>query len=108
MEKGIIGLTESIKFGNEEVMAKVDTGAARSSIDVNLAKKLGLTNDLWDITKVKSSNGVQYRPVIRTMVRVAGNKMPLTLTVADRSNLKYKVLLGVNLLKNKFLVDTSI
>lgn len=57
MVKPIIGLIEPVEIMNTTVLAKIDTGANRSSIDLSLARKLGLTNDLWGISKVKSANG---------------------------------------------------
>jgi len=107
MAKPIIGLIEPVKVMDKKFLAKVDTGAKRSSMDLSLARKLGLTNDLWGIRKVKSANGEEYRPIIKTKIRVANRLMPATFTITRRENLKHKILIGVNILKRGFIVDIS-
>lgn len=107
MVKPIIGLIEPVKVMDKKFLAKVDTGAKRSSMDLSLAKKLGLTKELWGIRKVKSANGEEYRPVIKTKISVANRIMPATFTITRRENLKHKILIGVNVLKNGFIIDSS-
>jgi len=80
------------------VMARIDTGAFRSSIDKSLAKQLGLLkkeNILWkDRFEYRSALGVQARPVIGFTFWLAGRKIQSSASVADRSKMKYKVLIG--------------
>ena len=109
--KIIIGLTENIRLmsnngSREEIVAKVDTGATKSSIDSKLASKL----KLGPITRtkiVKSAQGNQLRPIIEAVILLAGKKMKSEFTLADRSHMRYKVLVGINILENGFLVDPS-
>lgn len=107
MTKPIIGLIEPVKVMDRKILAKVDTGAKRSSMDLSLARKLGLTKDLWGIKKIKSANGEEYRPVIKTRVKFANRVLPATFTITRRENLKHKILIGVDVLKNGFIVDAS-
>jgi len=107
MVKPIIGLIEPVKVMDKKFLAKIDTGAKRSSMDLSLARELGLTKSLWGIRKVKSSSGEAYRPVIRTKICLANQTMPATFTIAKRGNLKHKILIGVNLLKKGFIIDSS-
>lgn len=107
MVKHIIGLVEPVKIMKKKILAKVDTGAKRSSMDLSLAKKLGLTKELWGIKKVKSANGEEYRPIIKTKIKIANRNIPATFTISKRENLKHKVLLGTNILKRGFMVDIA-
>ena len=92
------------------VLTRIDTGAFRSSIDKTLAKKLGLlkkTNILWkDRFEYRSATGLQSRPVIGLTFWLAGRKIKSAASVADRSKMKYSVLIGRNDLAG-FLVRPS-
>lgn len=140
----VIGLREKVLLVGkndvkEEVKAKIDTGADYSSIDRELAEKLGFkemlawfdalalpTNvpressekvleelrgeylskhpDLADISLVYAANGMTVRPKIRLGFELGGRKILSTSSVADRSRLAYKMLVGRNDLKS-FLID---
>ncbi len=102
-EKGIktIGSLELVKVlgvdgQKEEVWAKIDTGAWRTSIDTTLAEKLGLLreeNILW--TKIwKSSLGKEKRPAIELNFYLAGRKIKTIAVIADRQNLKRQIIIG--------------
>ncbi len=102
-EEGIktINFREKVKiidaYGNKvEADAKIDTGAWRTSIDKELAKNLGLlsqSNILW--TKVfKSSLGKEIRPVINLKFYLAGRLVRTIASIADRSGLKVKLIVG--------------
>jgi alpha-L-glutamate ligase-like protein len=93
----------------KKVMAKMDTGAWRTSISQDLAKELGLlekNNILWT-KKVKSSLGMEERPVINLTFWLAGRKIVTPASVAKRMALKFPVIIGRKNLKG-LLVDPHI
>jgi len=79
-----------------EVLAKIDTGAWRSSIDKDFAKKYGLLekdNILW--TKVfKSSLGAEERPVINISFYLAGKRVNTIASISNRKGLKKIFIIG--------------
>lgn len=100
-EPKIISLIEEIKIVAQDksrvsVMAKVDTGADRSAIDEELAKKLGLLSDDNIIYQVRyrSALGKHRRPVIALEYYLAGQKINSMVSVTDRAKLRTKFLIG--------------
>ena len=76
--------------------AKLDTGAWRTSIDESLAQNLGLINPgniLWT-RRIKSSLGVNERPVINLTFWLKGKKIETLAGVTSRIHLKKPVLIG--------------
>lgn len=109
--KIVVGLTENIKVisnnrNDKQIVAKVDTGATRSSIDIKFASKLNL-GPIIKSKMVKSASGNKLRPVIEVEIIIAGRKIKSEFTLADRTHMKYDVLIGVNVLKRGFLVNPS-
>jgi len=107
----VIRLIENIELissngYSERVIAKVDTGATKSSIDTQLATKLKL-GPIIKSKVVKSAHGNQLRPVIEAEIILAGKRMKSEFTLADRRHMKFKVLIGVNILENEYLIDPS-
>jgi len=132
--KTTIGTLDKIdlpSFGLYDIPCKIDTGANTSAIhchSVKLVEKEGeqwLSFHLLDPTHseynnqkfwtqqfgetiVKSSFGQKvYRYVIRTEVVLFGETFSADFTLADRENMKYPILLGKKLLKNRFVVDVA-
>lgn len=106
MQEGIKTLKslEEVKIYNVDktkslkVMARVDTGAVRSSIDKSLAAELGLLvekNILWKDV-YRSANGTQERPVIKIAYAVAGKRIYSSVSVTDRSKMSARFLMGRN------------
>lgn len=108
--KTLIGLTEPIimfsKEGKRTIASKIDTGASKSSIDVNLASQLKL-GPIIKSKLVKSAAGNKLRPVIESIIVLAGKKIKAEFTLADRWHMKYRVLIGQNILKYGYLIDPS-
>ena len=134
IEKRIIGTLDKVdfpEFSLEGVECKIDTGAATSAIhchEVRVTEKEGeqfLSFRLLDpehpdynekryqtkhfsLRKIRSSNGqLEDRYVIKTLVVIFGRELKAEFTLADRVKMRYPVLLGKKLLKNKFLVDVA-
>ncbi|MBI4016187.1 MAG: ATP-dependent zinc protease [Candidatus Aenigmarchaeota archaeon] len=107
--KTLIGLTEEVKIIGahaKRVVARIDTGATRSSIDIGLAKELGI-GPLIRTVKVKSATGSSVRDVVKAKIIIAERKINASFNLADRRHMKYRVLVGQNILKRGFLIDTT-
>jgi hypothetical protein len=130
-EKKIIGNKELISIIDLDLYdldAKVDTGADSNALhcddifvdNENIVhfklldkvhpayngKKIAIP--LYKMKKVRSSNGeFQKRPSIRVKVDFFGKKYVTVISLTDRSDMKFPMLLGKNFLVNKFLVDVS-
>ena len=108
--KVVIGLTEKVNVnhqkGRKAVIAKIDTGATKSSIDTNLAAELKL-GPVIKSKLVKSAHGSKLRPIIEATIELAGKKIKSEFTLADRAHMKYRILIGQNILKDGFLIDPS-
>lgn len=131
-EKKIIGATEIVHFpelGWKDVAARVDTGAATSSIhcarvrvverggkallNIYLDAKKGAPQEVVSVADFKertvrnSFGHTEKRYIIKTVIVVAGRKVRTEFSLADRCTMSYPVLLGRRLLKGRFLVDVS-
>jgi len=126
----IIGRRELVKFPELSLQvldAKIDTGAYTSSIHChsihieedtvtcvfldpehpNYTGKAH-TFPITKKVKVRSSNGEQEeRAMIQTNIEVLGATYNIRLTLTDRSDMRYPVLIGRYFLKKKFLVDVT-
>jgi hypothetical protein len=63
-----------------------------------------------DVAKVKSAflDEVRTRPLVRGIVEIAGARFTLPVTVNDRSDMRYPVLVGMDILKTgRFLIDPT-
>lgn len=86
----------------EEVAARIDTGAFRSSIDEGLAQKLGLLakeNILWNEGEkyaYRSAQGRESRKIIGLTMWLAGRRIKTSASVADRSKVEHQLLVGRN------------
>lgn len=80
---------------SEEFLAKVDTGAYSSSIDEQLAERLGLEKKS-ELRTVRSALGEQERETVLGIITLTTTPvtLPISFSVADRSHLKYPILLG--------------
>jgi hypothetical protein len=130
----LIGRRELLDFPELELFAiegKVDTGAYTSAIhckDISVKtvdeipvlcftllddshpeyseKEYQFRN--FDRKKIKNSFGdMEERYVIRTVVKLGKKKIRTVLSLSDRENMRYPVLVGRRLLKSKFIVDVN-
>jgi hypothetical protein len=132
MEKKIVGRREIISIIDLELFnldAKVDTGADSNALhcdhieisddEQNVSFTLldevheayhgkRMTFPLYKIKKVKSSNGqLQLRPSIKVTVEFFGKKYKSVISLTDRSDMKFPMLIGRKFLKDRFLVDVA-
>jgi len=131
IEKKIIGKKELISILDLELYdldAKVDTGADSNALhcddifvdednivhfklldEVHEAyhgKKMQIP--LYEMRKIKSSNGtIQDRPSIKVKVDFFGEKYDTVISLTNRADMKYPMLIGRKFMANKFLVDIS-
>jgi hypothetical protein len=130
----IIGRRERIdlpSLGLKGLKAKIDTGAFSSSIHCHkiYTKKIKkikylyfnlldpshpkYAQTLYEICdfkqkKIKNSFGhTETRYVIKLPILIAGQIIETSFSLSDRSEMKYPILLGRDLLRGKFLVDVS-
>ena len=127
--KQIIGRREIVDFpelGLSGISAKIDTGAYSSTLhcrDIKVSdeqqkilsfKVLGSPEKEihfkeFSQKKIKNSFGeAEKRYVIKTKIKIAGRMIKSIISLTDRGNMGYPVLIGRKLLKNKFMVDVSI
>jgi len=129
----LIGSTDRIDFpdfGLADVAAKVDTGAYTSALhctDVQLVptgdrhqlrftivagpanQRRRLSADIFKYKTIKNSFGQsEKRFVVQTRVRILGRTIRAEFSLADRGRMRFPVLLGRKLLRNKFVVDVSL
>lgn len=110
-KKDVVGLSESVTIigidKSKTIRARIDTGADICSIDTKLAKQLNL-GPVERVKKIKSAHGVKERPILRVRLQIKKRRFAnVRFSIADRRHLKYKVLIGKNILRNGFLVDPS-
>lgn len=109
-ERILIGMVEDVEVRHdgvsEALKARIDTGATKSSIDYKLASHLKL-GPVVESRLVKSAHGSKLRPVIEVTISIRGKEVTEKFTLADREHMKYKVLVGQNVLKKGFLIDPN-
>merc|ERR1711879_593312 len=63
---------------------------------------------LYKIKKVKSSNGkIQIRPSIKVTTEFFGKKIKSVISLTNRADMKFPMLIGRRFLNKRFLVDVS-
>jgi len=108
---GVIGFIEDLVVSGtrdtQNVLAKSDTGATRTSIDAQLAAEIG-TGPIKDIVRVRSGSSKKgkTRPVVDVVVGVGGTQHTVTASVEDRSHMDYPLLLGRDILEH-YHVDVT-
>lgn len=106
MDKIVIGRVEKVRVNDKEFLAKIDTGAYKNSICSSISNKLNLKP--VKETKIRNAQGSYVRKVVEAELIIRGKKFKTEFTIADRSNLKYDILIGRGILKGNFVVDPSV
>lgn len=118
-------------LGVERIKAKIDSGAKTSAIhayDIQLFSDRGAPHvsfmlrpeqrrskpavecvaEIQDERMVRSSNGhLQRRLVIEVDISLGGSTWPIELTLADRDHMGFRMLLGREAIRRRFLIDTN-
>lgn len=80
--------------GDVDILAKVDTGAYSTSIDSDFFHSLKLNEEVLKKRLVKNVHGVSDRDVYEIDIIIKGQRISCELNVSDRSNMKYKMIIG--------------
>lgn len=125
----LIGRREIIDFpqlGIFGVEAKIDTGAYTSSLHcenihlnyenskpilyftIVLGEEKVFKFEEFSQKKIKNSFGeMEERFVIKTIIHIGRKKILSAISLSNRDNMRYPVLIGRRLLKGKFLIDVN-
>ena len=133
-ELPVIGWREWVAFPElalGRIKAKVDTGARSSSLHALEIQEFNRDGEDWvrfqvqpvqhkvekiieaearvlDFRKVRSSSGkAEVRPVIVTRVGLLGVEWDVELTLADRQKMGFRMLLGREAIRNRFVVHSG-
>ena len=123
-----VGLPE---LGVGKIKAKTDTGARTSTLHAYYVEPFQREGEDWvrfglhplqhrddrtiecearvhDQREVTDSGGhTEQRYVIRTMAQLADIQWPIELTLTNRDNMRFRMLLGRTALNERFIVDPS-
>lgn len=130
----VIGWREWVRIpdlGIKIIKAKVDTGARSSSLHAFGLREFERDGERWvrfnvhpvqrksnpeiiaeakilEFRSVRSSSGkANRRPVIVTNVELLGTTWPVELTLANRDEMGFRMLLGREAFRRRFLVDAG-
>lgn len=103
----VIGFIEEVKLENGKTyLAKIDTGADSSSIDELLIEEIG-EKEIVSHKIIRSALGRVRRPTMMINIEMKGIKFYEKFSISDRRNLKYKILIGKDILRKEgFLIDS--
>jgi hypothetical protein len=117
------------ELGIPAIKTKVDTGARTSALHAFRLREWRLNGDAWvsfevhpeqrslrgaiavecpvsGWRRVRSSNGlVQHRPVIRTTIGLVGHLWPVDITLTNRDEMGFRMLIGRAAIRQRFVVD---
>lgn len=131
----IIGRTDKADFPELElrnINIKVDTGAFTSSIHCHDIKEIELNGEKYiefklldpshtkykdtifktknyKVKSIKSSFGsIEERYIITTKIVIFAQEYPIELSLSERSDMKFPILLGRKFLNKEFIVNSSL
>ncbi len=128
----VIGWREWLRLPElhvHHIKAKIDTGARSSSLhasdividdrggvqfvrfsihpfQLRTSKVVSAEAQVLEFRPIKSSNGqIDMRPVIMTTLKMMGQKWQIELTLTDRADMGFRMLLGREAFRGRFLID---
>ncbi len=134
LQKDVIGWREWVSLPDlaiDHIKAKVDTGAKTSALHAFYVEPFERDDMAWvrfgvhplqapsdlvidceapvkEVRRVTDSGGhAEMRPVIETTMMIRGEKRVIELTLTDRENMMFRMLLGRSALKRRFVVDSG-
>ena len=127
-KKDIIGRLERVdipEFNLSGIEAKIDTGAYNGAIHVSLVSEFERDGKDWIRfvlldedhpefhnkvyeKSIRSSNGtVQHRYMVPATIVLKGKELKAKLSLTNRKDLRYPILLGRKIIKKHFIIDAS-
>ncbi len=124
--KTIIGAVEKVRVipGNMVMRARIDTGATTTSLGVDEMEIVNEDGVDWAVVKIddltmkykvvkfirikQHGSESKRRPVVRLRLILGNVSESVNVTLADRSNFKYQLLIGRNFIYDRFIVDVSL
>lgn len=130
----IIGRSDKADFPElslSDIKIKIDTGAYTSSIHSHDIKELEIDGEHYILFQILDPTHPQYRDkeyktksfkkkvvknsfgeseerfVVKTTIILFGEEYPIHLSLSERSDMKYPILIGRRLLNKRFIVDSS-
>lgn len=130
-DKRIIGWLEDASINSHalKIKAKIDTGAAVSSLNAKIMRNFKRDGEKWVSFRVKNKAGKSIslerrvtrivkikrklalpikRPVIELEICIGNVYRELEVNLANRENFDYSLLIGRNYLEDHFVVDSSL
>src|SRR5205809_3585368 len=112
-ERPTIGVVEEVTLrgskGDIRVLARIDTGAARTSLDTDLALRAGL-GPVFDRVRVRAAaaDEPEERDVVDAKILIAGREFDVAVAVTDRKDMRNHMIVGMDALREAgLLVDPS-
>lgn len=120
------------QLGISELKCKVDTGARSSALHAFAVEEFYKENQRWvkfglhplqhnevtevwceapvaDVRRVTDSGGhTTERYFITTEIQLGGQRFPITLSLTNRDNMLFRMLLGREAMKGRFLVNSGV
>lgn len=126
----VVGWRELVglpSLGLTDIPAKIDTGARTSSLHAQVLEEIEREDGRYvrfavdwggkrheceaihvDVRGVTSSNGeTQQRYVIKTVLKIGEHQFKAEISLADRSDMKFPMLIGRSALRRRFFVDSG-
>ena len=126
----VVGWRELVglpSLGLTDIPAKIDTGARTSSLHAQVLEEIERDDGRYvrfavdwggkrheceaihvDVRGVTSSNGeTQQRYVIKTVLKIGEHQFKAEISLADRSDMKFPMLIGRSALRRRFFVDSG-